>query len=54
MLYDIDRIASGVYTPTYSNLSKNLYIKTSHRIFSDIIKNHITSLPKYQNFRGEF
>lgn len=54
MLYGIDKIASGIYTPMYSNLNKNLYIKTSHRIFSDIIKNHIISLPKYQNFRGEF
>jgi hypothetical protein len=54
MLYDIDKIASGVYAPTYSNLSKNLYIKTSYRIFSDIIRNHVTSLPKYNNFRGEF
>jgi hypothetical protein len=54
MLYDVNKIASGVYTPMNSNLSKNLYINTSYRIFSDIIKNHVTSLPKYHNFRGEF
>jgi len=54
MLYDIDKIASGVYTPMYSNLGKNLYIKTCYHIFSDIIRNHVTSLPKYYNFRGEF
>jgi hypothetical protein len=54
MLYDIDKIASGVYTPMYSNLGKNLYIKTCYHIFSDIIRNHVTSLPKYCNYRGEF
>jgi hypothetical protein len=54
MLYDIDKIASGVYTPMYSYLGKNLYIKTCYHIFSDIIRNHVTSLPKYCNYRGEF
>jgi hypothetical protein len=54
MLYNIDKVASGVHTPMYSNLSNNLYIKTSYYIFSDIIRNQVTSLPKYYNFRGEF
>jgi hypothetical protein len=54
MLYNIDKVASGVYTPMYSNMSNNLYIKTSYYIFSDIIRNQVTSLPKYYNFRGEF
>jgi hypothetical protein len=54
MLYNIDKVASGVYTPMYSNLSNNLYIKTSYYIFSDIIRNQVTSLPKYYKFRGEF
>lgn len=54
MLYNINKIASGVYTPLYFNLGNNMYIKTTFDILSDLIRTHVTSLPKYYDFRGEF
>ncbi len=54
MLYNTDKIAFGVYTPLYSNLDNDMYVKTTFNIFSDLIRTHITSLPRYYDFKGEF
>lgn len=54
MLYNADKVASGIYTPLHSNLSNNLYVKTTFDIFSDLIGTHVMSLPRYYDFRGEF
>ncbi len=54
LLYNADKIASGIYTPLQPDLGNNVYVKTTHYILSDILENHITSLPRYSDFRGEF
>jgi len=53
ILYNADKIASGTYTPSQPNLD-NLYIKTTFDIFSDFLKNHLISLPRYCDFKSEF
>ena len=53
ILYNADKIASGTYTPSQPNLD-NLYIKTTFDIFSDFLKNHLISLPRYYDFKSEF
>jgi hypothetical protein len=54
MLYNTDKIAAGTYTLLNSNLSNNMYVKTTFGIYSDLIGNQIMSLPRYCDFRGEF
>ena len=54
MLYNTDKIASGVYTSLNPNLGNNRYVKTTFCIISDLIRTHIMSLPRYRDFRGEF
>ncbi|RPJ69169.1 MAG: hypothetical protein EHM20_16695 [Alphaproteobacteria bacterium] len=54
MLYNTDKIASGIYTPLNINPGNNTYIKTTLDIFSDLIRTYIMSLPRYCDFRGEF
>jgi hypothetical protein len=54
MLYNVDKIASGVYTSSNANLSDNIYVKTNYYIFSDLIRTHLMSLPRYFDFKGEF
>lgn len=54
MLYNVDKIASGVYTLSNANLSGSVYVKTSYYIFSDLIRAQIKLLPRYYDFRGEF
>lgn len=53
MLYNADKVASGVYT-LQPNLGSNIYAKTTLDIFSDLLGNHVISLPRYHDFRGEF
>jgi hypothetical protein len=54
MLYNTDKIASGVYTSLNPNLGNNRYVKTTFCIISDLTRTHIMSLPRYRDFRGEF
>lgn len=54
MLYNTDKVASGIYISTYSNLSNNVYVEITFDIFSDLIRTHISSLPRYDYFKGEF
>ena len=54
MLYNVDKIAAGVNIPSNANLSDNIYVKTNYYIFSDLIRTHIISLPRFCDFRGEF
>lgn len=54
MLYNADNIASGIYKPLQPNLGNNIYVKTTLDIFSDFLGNHMASLPRYNEFRGEF
>jgi len=54
MLYNTDKIASGVYTSLNPNIGNNRYVKTTFCIISDLIRTHIMSLPRYCDFRGEF
>ncbi len=53
ILYDADKIASGTYNPSQLNLD-NLYTKITFDIFSDFLMNHLMSLPRYHDFKGEF
>jgi hypothetical protein len=54
MLYNTDKIESGIYTPLNANLYNNRYVETTFDIYSDLIRTHIMSLPRYYNFRSEF
>lgn len=54
MLYNADKVGSGIYTPLQPTLANNIYLKTTLGIFSDFFGNRITSLPRYYDFRGEF
>lgn len=54
LLYNTDKVASGSYTLLNANLDNNMYIKTVYNVYSDLIGTHITSLPRYYDFKGEF
>lgn len=53
ILYNADKIVPGTYNPLQLNLY-NLYTKTTFDIFSDFLMNHLTSLPRYHDFKSEF
>ncbi|WP_440945125.1 hypothetical protein ACSAZL_13285 [Methanosarcina sp. T3] len=54
MLYNADRVASGDYMPLQPAVGNNIYAKTTLDIFSDLLETHVVSLPRYNDFRGEF
>ena len=54
MLNNADKIASGVYISSPSGLDNNMYVKITFDIFSDLLGTHVMSLPRYNDFRGEF
>jgi len=53
MLYNADKVASGIYTPLQPNMD-NIYVKTTFDIFSDFLGTHVISFPRYYDFRSEF
>ena len=54
MLYNADRVTSGDYIPLHPAAGNNTYVKTTLDIFSDLLGIHVMSLPRYNEFRGEF
>ncbi|HII00187.1 TPA: hypothetical protein HA351_00565 [Methanosarcinaceae archaeon] len=54
LLYNTDKVASGVYTSSYPGSCNNMYVKITFDIFSDLLDTRIISLPRYYDFRGEF
>jgi hypothetical protein len=54
MLYNTDKIESSTDILSNTNLSSNMYKKTAFDIYSDLIGNQITLLPRYFDFREEF
>jgi hypothetical protein len=53
ILYNVDKITYGTYDSSQLNLD-NLYTKITFDIFSDFLKNHLISLPRYYDFKSEF
>ncbi len=54
MLYNTDKVESRADILSSTNLSSNMYTKTTFDIYSDLIGSQITSLTRYNDFRGEF
>lgn len=54
LLYNADKIASGGYMHLYPSTGNNIYANTTLNIFSDLLGTQIISLPRYNEFKGEF
>lgn len=55
ILYNTDKIIeSEDYILLDAHLTNNIYVKTTIEIYSDLVRNQITSLPRYCDFKGEF
>lgn len=53
LLYNADKVATGSYTPSQFSMD-NTYVRTTFDIFTDILEAHVTSLPRYDDFKNEF